>query len=271
MDDDSKLPAEARNNLPDHAQRMQDLLGGINNIAHSIEEAGGVASQFPFIGINNDGIWAFGQDRTEVEPGSLWAIDIRTWKHGFIAWPDQKSKERKPLGERMVPASSPLPVLASLPDVGQPYQLQFSFELLCLNGEDAGKTALYKNGSYGCKVAVQTLVEDVRKQSKIDPKKLCPVVSLDIRSYFHQEWKKDIYNPLLKIQKWITFEEYDGFEKVGGGGSVPIAEALPEPEPEPAPAPQPRMAARGTGRTPTPTPTPIAPGRRRPGRVQPGA
>ena len=192
------------------------MLGGSPTSQNSIAEAGGVALAFPFIGINGDGIWAYGQDRTEVEEASLWAVDIRSWQHGYIAWPPNTSKDRKPLAERMVPASSPLPLSRRCRRFPWSYQLQFAFELLCMTGEDAGTMALYKNGRYGAKVIVQTLVEEVRKQAKVDQSKLCPVVELEIRSYFHQEWKKTIYNPVLQIHKWISFEEYDGFEKVGG-------------------------------------------------------
>ena len=262
------IPAIQETQLPDAAGRIADLLGGMANIQNSIQEAGGVATAFPFIGINNSGVWAFGQDRTEVEAGSQWAIDIRSWKHGYIAWPDQKTKERKPLGERMVPASQPLPALASLPDVGQPYTLQFSFELLCMSGEDSGIVALYKNGSYGAKVIVQDLVEKVRAQAKIDQTKLCPLVVLDIRSYFHAEWKKDIYNPVLQIQKWISFGDYDTF---GGREAVAVSEAsAPK-----APARAPEMAARGNGRRtsePKSKSKPAPAATRRPGqRTQPRA
>jgi hypothetical protein len=261
---DGIVPLSPHANLPDHERRMQDLLGGISNIANSIAEAGGVASTFPFIGINNDGVWCYGQDRTEVEPGSRWAIDIRTWKHGYIAWPTANVKERKPLGERMVPANMALPQLAELPDVGAPYQLQFSFELLCINGEDAGVMALYKNGSYGAKVVVQTLVEEVRKQAKRDPSRLCPVVELGIRDYFHKEWKKTIYNPVLPIQEWITFEAYDDSEKVEMKAAEQPTATKVEPQPQTAPQPQP-TAQRSTGPEPMPT------GRRRPVRTQPAA
>jgi hypothetical protein len=266
-----KLPVNPSNNLPDAAGRMQDLLAGLNNVQNSIAEAGGVASAFPFIGINGDGIWAYGQDRTEVEEGSEWGIDCRTMQHGYIAWPDQKSKDRKPLGERMVPANSPLPLLSTLPDVGQPYQLQFAFELLCMSGEDTGTMALYKNGSYGAKVIVQSLVEELRKQAKIDPTKLCPVVVLEIRSYFHNEWKKTIYNPVLQIQRWVSFDEYDGFEKVNGAQKIAAPEPEPEPEPEPAPAPtRRRAAAAAPAKAPEPAPAPA--GRRKPStRTQPSA
>jgi len=268
---EDNIPTTTRTQLPDAAGRIADLLGGLNNVQNSIQEAGGVASAFPFIGINGDGIWAYGQERTEVEEHSLWAVDIRSWQHGYIAWPPNTSKDRKPLAERMVPASSPLPALASLPAVPVEYQLQFSFELLCMSGEDSGVMALYKNGSYGAKVIVQNLVEEVRKQAKVDATRLCPVVELQIRSYFHQEWKKTIYNPVLQIHKWISFEEYDGFEKVGGGSTAPAIEA-PAPVAEPAPAP--RAAARGNGRpaapAPAPEPAPVARGRRTT-RTQPGA
>jgi len=265
--DDNDLPASpdaSRANLPDHARRMQDLLGGLSNVAATIADAGGVAGQYPFIGINNSGVWAFGQDRTEVEAGSLWAVDVRSWKHGYIAWPDEKAKERKPLGERMVPANAPLPKLSDLPEVGAPYQVQFSFEMLCMSGADTGTVALWKNGSHGAKVLVQTLVEEVRKQARINPDRLCPVGELLIRTYFHQQWKKDIHNPVFAIRKWIPFADYDGFDKP--------SEAAPEPQ---SPASPP--AAAGTGRKPAPAaeaPAAAAAGvgRRRPReRTQPAA
>jgi len=244
MSEDQVVPLNQNANLPDHVRRMQDLLGGVSNIANSIQDAGGVANGLDFIGVNGDGQWSFGKNRTEVQEGSLWAVDVRTLAHGYIAWPPAGQKDRKPLGERMVPANSPLPVLSSLPDVGVPYQLQFGFEIRCLTGEDAGETMQYKNGSRGAKVMIQELVNEVRKQSRIDAERLSPVVSLEIRNYFHPEWRKTIYEPVLKISKWISYDEYDA--------SADAAPApAPEPEPEPTPEPvAPRVAGRGNGRGP---------------------
>ena len=270
MNDNTLIPTNGSGNLPDSELRRQELLGGLANISHSIDEAGGVASGLPFIGISSEGIWCYGQDRTDVQPGSHWAVDVRSLKHGFIAWPPATVKERKPLGERMVPASMPLPRQTELPDVGAPYQLQFSFELLCMDGEDAGVMALYKNGSYGAKVIVQTLVEEIRKQAKRDQTKLCPVVKLEIRSYVHKEWKKTIYNPVLEITRWITFEDYDSSAEP----QQPAAVAPPQPAPQPQPvrrrqaaAPQPEPPPP----PPPPQPTPLPTGRRRPVRSQPTA
>jgi len=248
---DEIVPSNPNANLPDHARRMQDLLGGVANIANSIQDAGGVASGLDFIGVNGDGKWSFGQQRTEVETGSFWAIDIRTLQHGYIAWPPAGQKDRKPLGERMVPANSALPALSSLPDVGVPYQLQFGFEITCLSGEDVGQTMQYKNGSRGAKVMIQDLVNEVRKQARLDPEKLSPVVTLEIRDYFHPEWRKTIYEPVAKIHRWISYEEYDTAIETTVGTA---AATEPDPEPE-APKPQPRVAGRGNGR-PAPQPEP---------------
>jgi hypothetical protein len=272
---DQVVPSNPNANLPDHDRRMQDLLGGIANIANTIAEAGGVASGLPFIGINTSGVWAYGQDRTEVEIGSQWAVDVRTLQHGYIAWPPNTAKERKPLGERMVPANSDLPALSSLPDVGAPYQLQFAFELRCMSGEDEGTVALYKNGSYGAKVLVQSLVEDMRKQWRADQARLCPVVRLQIRSYEHPEWRKTIYNPVLQIVKWISYEDYDLYSDLA---EVKVEEtaAVEATTPAAVETQAPRAAATGRGRvaqpaakTPEPAPAP-GPARRRP-RPQPAA
>ena len=283
---DDLVPSHNNSNLPDHIGRMQDLIGGVANIQNSIDEGGGVATGLPFIGITNDGVWCYGQDRVEVEEHSLWAIDIRTWKHGYIAWPPAAAKERKPLGERMVPANMALPRITDLPNVGAPYQLQFSFELLCMSGEDAGTMALYKNGSYGAKVVNQNLVTEVLRQAKLEPSRMCPVVELLVRNYYHNEWRKTIYNPILQNKRWITFEEFDGFE---GKPSPPPPQLSPSPPASPAQAaaPPPQQAQPSTGRRrpaqqpepepqpPPPPPqaaTPLPTGRRRPGaRVQPTA
>jgi hypothetical protein len=276
---DDIIASDPNANLPDHARRMQDLLGGVANIANTIADAGGVSTGLPFMGINQQGFWSYGQDRTEVEPGSRWAIDVRTLQHGYIAWPDQKAKERKPLGEKMVPANSPLPDLATLPNVGQPYQVQFAFQLMCMSGEDKAAQALFKNGSYGAKAAIQSLVEELRKQARVNINLMCPVIELQVRSYFHPDWKRDIYNPVFAIKKWITFEDYDALAQ---GPAIVQAEPEPaaapapvQPEPEPAAAPAPKAAARGNGRRAAPAPEPAPanpPARRRPSaRNQPPA
>lgn len=242
-------------NLPDHANRMQDLLAGITNIANSIAEAGGVASGVPFIGINGNGVWSWGQERTEVEHKSLWAFDVRTLAQGYIAWPANTSKDRKPLGEKMVPASMPLPAITAMPDIGVPWQLQFGCEMKCFSGEDDGVLAQYKNGSSGAKTMIKALVEEVRKQARRDATRLIPVCELEIRPWFSQEWKKTFYAPIAKIVRWISEADYDDHSE-----PEPAVAAIESPAAvaaAPTPVPQPRAAARGQGRT-APAPEPAA-------------
>jgi hypothetical protein len=110
----------------------------------------------------------------------------------------------------------------------------------------------------------------VRKQAKIDQTKLCPVVELKIREYLHPEWKKMVYNPILDIQHWIDFDEYDNFDKVGGQPLNAIEETPVEEAPAPTPAPRPAASPTPTARAAAaPAPQPVA-GRRRPAvRTQP--
>lgn len=256
---DDNTPVKTNGNLPDHVGRMQDLLDGISNIANSIADAGGVASGLPFIGLNGDGQWSFGQERLKAQPGSKWAVDIRTLSHGYIAWPDPGTKDRKPLGERMVPANSPLPPLSSLPNVGVPYQQQFSFEMLCLSGDDKGTLAIYKNGSHGAKKLIQALVNDIRKQARLDPESLCPVATLEVESYFNAKWGKTNHNPVLNILYWIGYGDYDNNDDPEDAPPPPAPEPVvtpPRPQ-EATPTPQPKAAARGQGR-PAPAPEPVA-------------
>jgi hypothetical protein len=63
-----------------------------------------------------NGTWMFGQRQTIPEDGSLWAVDPRTFKWGYICFGPNK----KVLGECLVPVSLPKPNFAELPDLGAP-------------------------------------------------------------------------------------------------------------------------------------------------------
>jgi len=101
---------------------------------------------------------------------------------------------------------------------------------------------------------MQDLVAKVRAQAQIDASRLCPVVVLAIREYEHKEWKKTIYNPVLQIQKWISFEEFDDFERVAAPQPAPATPT--QTEELSAPVPEPEVAARGNGRRTTAAPQP---------------
>jgi len=56
------------------------------------------------------GDWVFGADQTEVDEGTLWAVNPFSFVHGYIAWGDGEV-----LGEKMVSVSHPLPEMEAAP------------------------------------------------------------------------------------------------------------------------------------------------------------
>ena len=88
----------------------------------------------------NSGTWGFGQRRTIPEEGSKWAVNPMTFKYGYICFGDNN----KVVDERLVSVSQPKPVITELPDTGFKWQEEWSVNLKCLDGADAGIEVVFK-------------------------------------------------------------------------------------------------------------------------------
>jgi hypothetical protein len=158
-----------------------------------------------------------------------------SFKWGYICF-----NGNKVVGEQMVPVTQSKPDITKLPDTGFPWQEQWSVEMKCLDGADAGVEVIHKantNGTIQAVVGVFDLVrnridDELRKREQPEYKpdnKIAPIVLLERDSYPHKEFGKTNI-PVLTDVGWMSL---DG------------------PEPEPAPA------------EPTPTPPVDQPRRRR--------
>jgi len=181
------------------------------------------------------GTWGFGQRRTIPEEGSKWAVNPMSFKWGYICF-----NGNKVVGEQMVPVTQSKPDITKLPDTGFPWQEQWSVEMKCLDGADAGVEVIHKantDGTIKAVVGVFNLLrnridDELRKREQREYKpdnKIAPIVLLERDSYPHKEFGKTNI-PMLTNVGWMS---PDG------------------PEPEPAPA------------EPTPTPPVDQPRRRR--------
>jgi hypothetical protein len=164
----------------------------------------------------NGGYWVYGPKDTEVEEGSRWAINPMSLKTGFVAW-----KGGKPVGERMGSIFNPPITRDSLDDVGAKWDEAIAFDLVCVSGEDEGTETRYNANSYGGRKAFTAVMDDLMKQTTVDPQNIVPIVELKSDSYDHREYGKT-YNPLFNIVGWSSM------------GAPPAAE---EPADEPAEAP----------------------------------
>ena len=175
--------------------------------------------------MDKGGHWVYGANQTEVEDGTLWAVNPLSFVHGFIAW-----GEGEVLDEKMVPVTEPRPeVGAPPPGASKGWEVQVGMGLKALGGADKDLEVRYTVTSVGGKRAVQQLGVAIAAQVETDQSKPVPVVRLKKDHYQHKSYGK-IYTPVFEIVEWV-----------GMDGSAD--EAAPEVEEAPAAGRRRRVAA----------------------------
>ena len=160
------------------------------------------------------GDWVFGADQTEVDEGTLWAVNPFSFVHGYIAWGDGEV-----LGEKMVSVSQPLPEMEPAPaGAKRGWETQVGMSLKCISGPDNGLEVRYNVTSVGGKRAVQGLAVAIAQQVESDQTKPVPVVTLKRDHYTHKSYGK-IYTPVFEVQEWMSMD--------GGKAEEPAEEAAP--------------------------------------------
>jgi hypothetical protein len=192
-------PAPAGGAL-DSLAALQTALAKVNTAA-IIGRTGLPMMQFKREG---SGTWMFGQKRTVPEPGSRWAINPMTFRWGYICFGDNK----KVLDEHVVSVSLPKPLVTELPDTGFPWQEQWSVNMKCLDGADAGVEVVYKmstDGGIKSIVIMLGLVRD-RLNSGQHGGKIVPTVLLEKDSYPHKEHGR-VWIPVLDNNvEWMSLD-----------------------------------------------------------------
>jgi hypothetical protein len=156
------------------------------------------------------GTWGFGQKRTIPDVGSRWAVNPTTFQWGWISFTDTK----KVAGEEMVSVSKPKPDFATLPNTGFRWQEQWSVNMKCLNGADAGVEVIHKANTDGALKAIVLLFDQVRQridnellERQRDGKsphdsKIVAIVLLEKDSYRHPEYGPTAI-PVLNLVDWM--------------------------------------------------------------------
>ena len=171
---------------------VQSLASTLRKIEADVGPTGMV-----IIKMDKAGHWVYGADQTEVEDGSLWAINPFSFVHGYIAWGDGTV-----LAEKMVPVSEPLPDVGPSPDgAKRGWEMQIGMTLACTSGEDEGLQARYTVTSVGGKRAVQSLALAIADQAEKNPAAPVPLVELKKEHYQHKSYGR-IYTPVFDIVDW---------------------------------------------------------------------
>ena len=204
-----------------------DLVKGLQNVGQTLQgSSGGLA----FLRLLKSGIYAYGPENIEPEPGSTWAINPYSLAHGFACWGDGEL-----LDERMVPFNQQPPMRGELPDYGHEWTQQVAMQLACLDGEDEGVQVLYKGTSTGLRNAVKKLIDEIIAQAQVDQAHIVPVVELECDSYQHKKYG-EIFFPVLDVKKWISIDD-------AGDSAEPESAEQPAADSEEA-APEPAQPAR---------------------------
>jgi len=182
--------------------QLNSLLKTVNHNTSASPEG----DRLPFLSLNqDDGTWAYGGERIEVEEGSQWAIDIFGVKRGYISWAVVNGG-RKQNGEILRPLDD-MPDGNELPSKDENgnatnWQAGLSFKAICISGEDAGQEVEFKNNSRGGNKALDNLLLEVsRRPSNEHP---VPLVEFKSSSYMNKKYGRQVTEPIFKIGDWST-------------------------------------------------------------------
>jgi hypothetical protein len=204
-------------------------------LAASVSQAGAASGSDQYMKFSKFGEWVYGIDNTEVEEGSVWAVNPMGFQHGFIAWGSKaRGNSGQPAGELMAPATQPMPQEGNLPSVNGDWSKAVGIQLRCTNGEDKDIQVVFKSNSVGGRKAYAAIVQAVLERITAGNAECMPLVNLKADSYDHKEYGK-IFTPVLEVAGWADHTALDAApaEKLPWSGGLVASEPAPEPEPQP--------------------------------------
>jgi hypothetical protein len=158
------------------------------------------------IKMDKTGHWVVGADQTEIEKGSVWAVNPLSFVHGFIAW-----GQGEVLAEKMYPIDVDLDSidLGPAPSGAQRgWENQLGMAVKCVQGSDEGLDARFSTTSVGGKRALIALMNEVADQDDKDHANNVALVELGSEYYAHKVYGR-VYTPVFKTIDWVSLD-YNG-------------------------------------------------------------
>ncbi len=198
------------------AQLLDRLKSGIAESRASTVIAGGK----PFFRLLKSGKFVFGQTNEEMQPGSKWVLNIMSMQHGWSCWVDGgPGKANELAGQVMAPMTSPKPARPD-PIDDTAFKEQRSFEMKCINGDDAGTEVQYTINSVGGFRAIDGLLAAIYDQLAKAPAYPCPVLCFSSETYIHKKYG-EIAVPIFQVMGWADMHgNLQGAEAV----ALPVGE-----------------------------------------------
>jgi hypothetical protein len=198
--------------------KMGDMAKALGGLANAAASSGTSLNGRHLLKVDkNTGDWLWGAEGDELD-GDI-AVNPESFQHGLVSWSGGQIG-----GEAMVPITDSRPQIADLPETGEKYDLQLSFEAAIVDGPDAGTQLIYKTTAHGGKEFVGKVAQAINAQLEKDPANVVPELALSTSHYKHKKFGK-IYKPAFEVMAWSG----------GSEDSTPEPEKTEEPEEAPAP------------------------------------
>lgn len=211
---------------------VSDILSGIENLKNA-SRGDGSGEKGAFMKFTK-GVYSYGSDGIEPEEGSKWAVNPRSFLHGFQCWGPGKLLGEEIANMGGAPINKNGLAVHTFIDPEEedetkaekvaPWKPYRAFELVCTNGEDKGQACILGSTSKGMITAVNGLITDLAKHLKDDAGTPVAVIELNGDSYKHTTWGKT-HIPVFEILEWVSMD------------AVTVSDSDDEPEdeaPEPA-------------------------------------
>ena len=193
-------------NLPANPEA---LLSGLANMGHvANQDASGGRGQFMKFA---KGAYSYGPESIDVEEASLWAVNPKSFVHGYQAWGDGELLEEQVAGmnEPPIVKSNLATHMYIHPEAGTEVKAKWNpyrgFVLVCASGEDEGVQCFISGTSMGLKNAVDTLVGAIVEHVGEDPGTPVAIIELKVDSYEHKKWGKT-FVPIFDVVEWADME-----------------------------------------------------------------
>jgi hypothetical protein len=192
----------------------------------------------PILRLLKSGVWVYGANDDENQPGAELAINPRSIKHGWSCWTDYPGSQKNELkGEVMTFISAPKPAKPE-PIDGFEYKPQVVFDLKYVVGDDAGLEVVYKSSSLGGLRAADNLqsalVKQIQEQVLAGTPYVVPIVQLLAADYQHTKYGQ-IFTPVFEIVDWANIEDANDRASTAKAKLAPATGGAAAAQPEPAP------------------------------------
>ena len=177
----------------------------VNNLISSIQKTKSNLSQQTgtggaYLKLDKTGTWIYGEEETEVEDDTRWAINPNALYLGFVAW-----KDAVKLGEEMAMITDTPIARDTLPEVGGQWNTQMGMSLVGTNGTDKGVQLQYVNSSRGSINAFNEVLDAILERAQEGKTDLVPLVNLQVDSYKHKKYGR-VFVPILDVVAWADMD-----------------------------------------------------------------